>query len=211
MPLLYHVPDEPSDLTPRRGYVAIYGLFDPRDGRLRYIGKAANPRFRLTKHRNPDGIAKEFTVGRWVLHLKSLGLDPVMVVFDWVGKDEWADVERAYIAQARADGIDLANLSPGGDGSQGAGHGPEARAKVSAAQKGRKRAPETRAKISENLHGRAVSPETRAKMRASRLAYLQTPEGQADLHKAVEGRKRQAALKRTARGRRALLDGRKSP
>ena len=42
---------------------AIYGLYDPRDDALRYIGKTIRPRVRLQQHYTPTGLHQP--VNQW--------------------------------------------------------------------------------------------------------------------------------------------------
>lgn len=113
--------------------------------------------------------------------------------------------EVAIIAEMRASGANLYNLTDGGEGQVGFKHSPETIAKMrqrivteemrqasSLANKGKILPPETRAKISEGLRGRPVSPESRAKMSASH-------KGQGLGKKQSEEHRRKCALARTGR------------
>jgi hypothetical protein len=66
--------------------------------------------------------------------------------------------------------------------------GPETRAKMSAAGKGRTFSPEHRAKLSAALKGRTLSPEARAKLSAAGKGRKVSPETRAKLSAAGKGR-----------------------
>tara|TARA_R110000764_G_scaffold52721_2_gene114654 strand:+ start:50 stop:751 length:702 start_codon:yes stop_codon:yes gene_type:complete len=84
-------------------------------------------------------------------------------------------------------------------------HTPEARANMSAAQKGKKPTPETRAKISAAGKGRKYTPETRAKMSAAQKGRKLSPEHHAKLLAANKGKKRtpetRAKISASSKGR----------
>lgn len=93
---------------------AIYGLYDPRDGALRYIGKSVTPLERWLQHCRPKSWPAHIAqpVSKWCAELRKLKLRPEMRVFTWC--QDWAPAERRLIAAYRNAGADLLNLSPGG-------------------------------------------------------------------------------------------------
>ncbi len=68
--------------------VWIYGLVDPTDGVVRYVGKSANPAARLTNH-EADGAE---AVAAWVAELAVRGLRPALVRLHRVEPGEDASV-----------------------------------------------------------------------------------------------------------------------
>ena len=82
--------------------------------------------------------------------------------------------------------IDGYNCSTGGVSGK---RGPETRAKVSAALRGRKLSPETRAKISAAHKGKKVSQETCAKLSEAHKGKKLSPEARAKIGAANKGRK----------------------
>lgn len=68
-----------------------------------------------------------------------------------------------------------------GAANRGRRHSPEARAKISAVQVGKSMPPEVRAKISKALVGRPISLETRAKISLARRRRLRKAENQLEL------------------------------
>lgn len=95
-----------------RKAVAIYGLYDPRTGALRYIGKAKDPEKRLSSHLRPSSLGRPFPVAAWCRELLAVGLRPRLEVLTWAR--DWHIAERRLIAAHRAAGIDLLNVADGG-------------------------------------------------------------------------------------------------
>ena len=101
----------------------IYGLWDPRDGRLRYIGKSNKPKERLTNHLRAARKKGATTHLRcWLIGLMDEGEKPLLEVLEEVSRDSWQEVERDWIRQCKEHGIDLVNLCSGGLGGAHKGH-----------------------------------------------------------------------------------------
>lgn len=147
----------------------IYGLRCPLTGQIRYIGKAANPKKRLSVH-----LASKERCHRtnWIQSLTKQHVIPVLEIIAEVPETDWQFWERSYIRLYRGLGFDLVNSTDGGEGSLmfgeknpmfgrlgeahpmfGKKHSSETCAKMSAAHKGRKLSPETCAKMSEARRG----------------------------------------------------------
>ena len=169
----------------------IYGLIDPRDGQLRYVGKANDPEHRLYMH-----MAEKYRCHRtaWIAGLKSNGLAPELCIIAVVADTEWEAQERYYIAYYRGLGCDLVNGTDGGDGL----HNPtaEVRQKISKANKGRIHihSPETLRKLSDAMKGRGpaighpVSQETRDKIGNFHRGRKRSPETVARIVQANKNR-----------------------
>lgn len=170
------VSSDTTELVRRDGHTARIWLYDPSTGLLRYIGKATNPRHRFTCHVNPEPAHRSTHKGCWIGTLRDKGLLPIIKVFEWVPCEGWEEVERAYIAEARRVGADLTNLSTGGDGGVGPMDAPGARAKVSAAQKGRVRTQAQKDAVSAFHTGRKDTEDVKARRRESLRAYYASPE-----------------------------------
>jgi hypothetical protein len=93
--------------------VAIYGLFDPRTGELRYVGKAVDVDKRLKGHLRED--RRKTPLYSWIDSLRECGLSPEMSVICTCSVGDWQEVERDQIAEARLRGERLLNLADGGD------------------------------------------------------------------------------------------------
>lgn len=93
----------------------IYTLTDPRDNSIRYVGRTANPKARLTAHINSipgegrvtnEGEAKS----AWVGNLRSNGLLPIMSIIDEADcKEDCAAKESLWIDSYLNNGCDLLN------------------------------------------------------------------------------------------------------
>lgn len=80
----------------------IYGLQDPRDKKIYYIGKSNNPSARLKRHLDDMGVngLKE----DWLAGLRSCGLVPDIVILEETTMQDWQARERDWIASGIASG-----------------------------------------------------------------------------------------------------------
>jgi predicted GIY-YIG superfamily endonuclease len=90
--------------------VSIYALCD-QDGEIRYIGKANNVANRLAGHMREVG-KRDYPVYRWIA---KNGRPKVIVLHVCEPDEDWRDVEKRLIAEARARGERLLNIADGGD------------------------------------------------------------------------------------------------
>ncbi len=87
----------------------IYALIDPRDGRVRYVGKTRTPWARLCGHSSKRGNKNVGRpVCRWLLELNKAGHRPFM--FKLEVTQDWDVAERRWIADAHRSGCDLMNV-----------------------------------------------------------------------------------------------------
>ena len=93
----------------------IYILIDPRDNKVRYVGKANNVSQRYKAHLN-RARKHQIHKANWIKQLKELNLKPILEVVDIVPIDEWIFWETYWIAQFKVWGFDLINYTNGGDG-----------------------------------------------------------------------------------------------
>lgn len=138
----------------------IYALRCPVTGQIRYIGKATNPKKRLSVH-----LASKERCYRtnWVRSLTKQGLRPALEIIAEVPELEWQFWECSYIHLYRSLGFDLVNGTAGGDG----GFNPSAEVREKMSEAAKSRSPEVRAKMSEAMRGKRHSEETRAKISES--------------------------------------------
>lgn len=94
--------------------VEIYELIDPRDGSVRYIGKANNSSDRLKRHRR-DARKRNTPVYQWFRKLESLGLVPNVRVVSRISAEEWPHEEKRLIFEARLIHPNILNLADGGN------------------------------------------------------------------------------------------------
>ncbi len=156
----------------------IYGLFD-EFGEIRYIGKTeGNLRSRLADHLCPSKLNKRTHKAHWLSSVLARGGKPTIKLIQEMYREEDLDpAEVFWIAYFRAAGCRLTNISDGGgSGMKGKTHSPEARAKLSAANKGRKLTPEHCALISLNAIERHKNPEFREKRSKISKAKWADPE-----------------------------------
>jgi hypothetical protein len=126
--------------------VYIYGLVDPRNGELRYIGKTYSMQRRLWQHTSRP---RNSHIGSWIKSLKNEGVSPEIFCleeFDFNDVLSWQESERFWIETLKFYGARLTNMMGGGIG--GMCHSEETKRKISQKVKGRKMPPEHGLKIS---------------------------------------------------------------
>ena len=95
-------------------YSYIYGLKDPRDGQIYYIGKSNDPKRRKREHlENRDCNAQRVA---WLEDLRSSCLEPELVVLAKVECKDWQESEIYWIARGHEEGWPLTNIHKGGNG-----------------------------------------------------------------------------------------------
>lgn len=89
----------------------IYGLIDPRDRRIRYVGKTSKPvKVRCLEHFvEPTNRYMR----AWIDQLRAAGIVPDVVVLEIVSSSSWEEAEKKWIARMWDLG-DLLNVHPGG-------------------------------------------------------------------------------------------------
>jgi len=97
----------------------IYALVDPRNGDIRYIGKANNARLRFNSHMFDLARTKKTN---WIKSLIKIGLKPELLIIDEVLISEWVFWEMHYISLFRFYGFKLTNATDGGESGSLKGH-----------------------------------------------------------------------------------------
>lgn len=89
----------------------VYGLIDPRDGSVRYIGATRNLRQRLTSHRGPTDYGSGETRKAWFSDLRASGRWPFAAVIlqEVATLEELPDAEWAWIRRGIESGWPLTN------------------------------------------------------------------------------------------------------
>lgn len=88
----------------------IYALKDPRDGAVRYVGKADNPRGRYLAHlRRRTWLTSK--KDKWLAALRGEHVKPELIILEEVSTSNWEAREQAWIEQF---GSSLFNGTPGG-------------------------------------------------------------------------------------------------
>jgi group I intron endonuclease len=123
----------------------IYKITDEL-GNTRYIGKSNNPRRRLYQHIKDKSNLHKFN---WLNSIIKRGHKPIIEIIEKVSIDSWKEREIYWISKFKEDGIDLINMTIGGDGAEGMIHTEESKKKMSNSKKGQKLSEEHKLKISE--------------------------------------------------------------
>jgi hypothetical protein len=152
----------------------IYALYDPREPeQVRYIGQTRNGTRRPASYARAgrwNCTKKSQThLFHWIRKIQSEGTDPAWKIIKECTADELDHWETTLIAEHRANGHPLTNMTDGGEGGgamKGRKHSPETIAKMRAAQLGKHHTPEARAKMSAAKKGRKLTDEQLVNVRA---------------------------------------------
>lgn len=111
----------------------IYGLYEDGADLPRYIGKTARPlRFRMYSHWQA-AKSPRLPVSRWLAKVKAEGRKINAVVIETIPSGgDWADREAHWIRAYRFIGVQLLNLTRGGEGLAGLKFSDEHRSRISA-------------------------------------------------------------------------------
>lgn len=143
----------------------VYEHLRADSGAVFYVGKGTGKRCHIKgkAHRSPF----------WQRVTEKAGGFRIRIVADGLPEDLAFLVEIERIAQLRAMGVRLCNLTNGGDGVSGWVRTPEWKEKVGKAHRGKVVSQETRDKISKSLQtsGYRHSEDTRRRMSASRMGH----------------------------------------
>jgi hypothetical protein len=158
----------------------IYGLIDPRNGQLRYIGKSENGLKRAQDPHSPR-------CGNWLKQLKKLGLNVEIEILEELpnaSHEILNEAEVFWIGYFKMVGVNLTNLTSGGDGVRGIPLHLDHRLKISRALKGRpsprkgaKLSKETRRAMSEAHKGLKFSDDHRASISRSNQGRISVWKG----------------------------------
>lgn len=180
----------------------MYGLIDPRNGHLRYVGKSTSGLRRPFQHVQPYYLTKiRSHTANWCRALAAEGLRPDVEILEATTLEALNDSEQFWIAYFRALGCDLTNHTAGGDGMVGFVHREETKAKIAATKKGTYPTAEHLAKNRAAQIGRKHSEATKAKMRA---AHAGRAPAAAFMPKSAEHRARIAESNRRTKARQKL-------
>ena len=178
----------------------IYGLIDPRDQQLRYVGVTVDIKKRLYHHMYP-GRHKGDKPQRmnWIRKLRSLGIKPDIFIIEEADATDWVEKEKFWINYFRFIGSDLINVTAGGEGAVGRKINRESMKKFWAAgakaNTGRDRSDvpdEVRKRISKSLKDyyskHPVSKESKAAQSARLKGRKKSPEHLAKISAALKGK-----------------------
>lgn len=156
----------------------IYALIDPRNGNVRYVGRADDPQRRLQEHIRAGRTFARRHAARWITGLISRGLLPIMKVLEVCSLDLWQERERYWIAHYKRE--KLTNMTDGGYGATKRIVAAETRAKLSAHMATRILSADAQARCEagwrKSIEARRGNTEYRAKLSASLKGRKLTPE-----------------------------------
>ena len=131
--------------------VYIYGLKDPRDYQIKYVGKTVDIDRRIKEH-NQIHRNKKSKKNSWITYLIRNGMQPIMEVLEECEESRWVEREKYWIRYYKELGFDLKNMTLGGESNNGYVFTSEDRLKQSESQKLRHKitpfSMETREKLS---------------------------------------------------------------
>lgn len=181
-----------TSIIPSQKTTFIYGLWDPRNYQLRYIGKSDNPERRLKEHIKDSSHLRGRHIYHWINSLLRNGLEPSLEILEEVAIEHWEETERQWIRDCKKFGLSLVNSTDGGEGVSGWSPSEQRRKDIGdffrnrpSHRKGKKLPPEhiekiknamqnyigiprpeeVRKKIGKSHEGKTISEETRLKMR----------------------------------------------
>lgn len=85
----------------------IYGLVDPRDNEIKYVGRTIDPDYRLDTHVRMADTGKLKTM--WLLELKAFNLEPQMKILETVPRADEQNAERRWVQYFQKIGKPLLN------------------------------------------------------------------------------------------------------
>lgn len=112
----------------------IYVLRDPRNNKIRYVGKANDTSVRLRNHVKEARQGKTDHKANWLRQVLSEGFYPVLEVIEVCSVYEWQEREFYWIEEMKRRGCYLTNEK---DGGYGCNPSAETREKMSAAKRGK--------------------------------------------------------------------------
>lgn len=147
--------------------VYIYGLVDPRNNKLKYVGKSKSPVDRFSAHILEAKKGIKSYKNNWIKGLLNYDFLPLLIILDETDEEKANLLEKYWIKKSKEEGCTLVNMTDGGDGGptfQGRKHTKETIEKMSAVKvghigwnkglKGYKLPEGTGLKISQKLKGK---------------------------------------------------------
>lgn len=179
----------------------IYGLVDPRDMLIHYVGKSVQGLKRARAHQYQDKRAGNPSRLAWLNELSSSGRRYDIAVLEcisaphtslcwwWTGLNTSPlnDAERWWIAYGRACGWPLLNQTAGGEGLLGMRHSESACKKIGDAHRGLRHSDEARAKMSLAKKGRPLTPTHNVNKAAAQRGLIRSLETRAAISAGKRG------------------------
>lgn len=166
---------------------SVYALVDPRTNEIRYVGVAGNTRTRLQSHLREAKKNKQTYKARWLRQILSQGMLPLLQVLEAGSGGGWAESEKRWIAELRAAGTRLSNLTDGGEGVPGLRWTPEQRESLAARVRAYRVAhPEEKARLDAASRAYWNTENARLQQSEKTKAYVSRPDTRARLRAAAE-------------------------
>jgi group I intron endonuclease len=189
--------------------IFIYGLYDPRNDELKYVGKTKNINRRFTEHIKETKNSGRGRKNSWIRKLLKNDLYPIIKILEICNENNWEERERNWIKNCRNLGINILNDTDGGDGGLGQICTEETRKKFSLLRKGKKLSSEPIEKIRLSHLGKTSSEETKRKIglksigRQANLGNRHTEETKKKISEKKKG------IKQTEEHKLKVIEGRK--
>jgi group I intron endonuclease len=106
-----------SNLKNNYKEIYIYGLIDPINNSIKYVGWTMDLKLRLLKHTAPSCLKEYNYKNNWIKSLLGLGLKPSMMILEVVDSLNYCEKEREWISFLGRE--NLTNSTDGGEGSLG--------------------------------------------------------------------------------------------
>jgi len=178
----------------------VYGLIDPRDRSIRYVGRSSYGMLRPKSHKT-RAFKESNAKAQWLRELFALNLDYEIVALQYVETlEQLDDAEIAWIALGRPSGM-LTNISDGGVRVENKGIKRSAATCAKMCAYSRNRTMEHREKLrasAASRKGTKISSVSKQRMRDSALrrGSCLTPEGLKKIVESCTGRKHTEESKR---------------
>lgn len=130
----------------------IYGLYDPRTGEIRYVGKTTLGMYRPKRHGTSWMLVHNKTHRtNWIKSLIANGIRYGIIVLEYCEESMISSRERDWIAWGRNLGWRLTNHTDGGEGVSGYHFNDEQKKLIGSYHRGKKMSPEACSKISKGV------------------------------------------------------------
>jgi hypothetical protein len=97
--------------------IGVYALVDPRTDRVMYVGQSIDIDFRYRQHLHSSPWEGNRRKVDWISELRSLGLEPRLVILEECNFASIDEAERRHIRRFKSEGQCEFNVAAGGKGS----------------------------------------------------------------------------------------------
>ena len=173
----------------------VYALIDPMYDSIKYIGQTTKDLSqRLSKHIYDAKRENKTKVHKWIKNLLSIGMEPSILLV----KENaiWNKSEIFYINRFKETGIELLNMTEGGDGLVGLIRTQEHKNKISKANTGKIRSEECKLQKSIALKGRKLTQKWKDKISLALKGKPKAPEHNKKVGDAHRGKPKYMKLSR---------------